>query len=85
MRKFATLGAALAMLASWATTAGAATLTIYTDKTEWENASGGQFLTEPFSDDQLNSGVSFVSSESAARYGRGGASSGLGAWRRGVP
>ena len=38
--------------------------TIYTDRTEWENALAGQFLTEDFADDILNTGVSFVSSES---------------------
>ena len=64
MRKFAATGAALTMLASWATTAGAATVTVYTDKTQWVNALGGPFLTETFSDDELNTGISFVSSES---------------------
>jgi hypothetical protein len=58
------LGAALVMFISWAPTAGAATITIYTDKTAWENALSGQFLTEDFTDDQLNPGVSFVSTES---------------------
>jgi hypothetical protein len=42
----------------------AATL-IYTDKTAWENALGGQFLTEDFAGGQLNnSGVSYVSTSS---------------------
>jgi len=58
------MGAALAIFTSWVTTVGAATVTVYTDKTAWENAVGGQFLTENFADDQLNPGVSFVSSES---------------------
>lgn len=64
MRKTAVMGAALAIFTSWVTTVGAATVTVYTDKTAWENAVGGQFLTENFADDQLNPGVSFVSSES---------------------
>ncbi|MFH1748622.1 MAG: hypothetical protein ABIG44_16425 [Planctomycetota bacterium] len=64
MRKLVVLGAALVMLASWATTVGATTVTVYTDKVEWENALGGQFLLEDFADDQLNPGVSFVSTES---------------------
>ena len=37
---------------------------IYTDKTAWESALGGQFLTEDFSDSDLNTGVSYVSTES---------------------
>jgi len=41
-----------------------ATITIYTDKTAWESALSGPFLTEDFSDDILNAGVSFVSTES---------------------
>ncbi len=42
----------------------AATL-IYTDKTAWESALDGQFLTEDFADGQLNnSGVSYVSTSS---------------------
>jgi hypothetical protein len=52
------------MFMSWATTNSAAVITVYTDKTEWENAVGGQILTEDFADDQLNAGVSFVSTES---------------------
>jgi hypothetical protein len=47
----------------WAGTAGAATV-VHTDKTAWEAALGGPFLTEDFDDDLLNPGVSFVSSES---------------------
>lgn len=64
MQKQLVSSAALAMLTSWVTTVGAATITIYTDKTAWENALGGQVATEDFSDDQLNPGVSFVSTES---------------------
>ncbi|NLW84666.1 MAG: hypothetical protein GXY41_09750 [Phycisphaerae bacterium] len=41
-----------------------AEITVYTDKTEWENALSGSFVTEDFSDSQLNFGVSFVSTES---------------------
>ena len=63
MRIFAVLGLTLAMFISWAATVSAATI-VYTDKTAWENALGGQFLTEDFADDQLNTGVSFVSTES---------------------
>lgn len=53
----------LTMLMSVATTASAATV-IYMDKTAWENALSGPFLTEDFADSTLNSGVSFVSTES---------------------
>jgi hypothetical protein len=64
MRKSAVLGVALAAFMSVTTTVSAVMITVYTDKTEWENALGGQFLTEHFEDDILNPGVSFVSSES---------------------
>ena len=64
MRKSTTLGVTLVVFSSWAATVSAATITIHTDKTEWETALGGQFQTEDFSDDQLNLGVSFVSTES---------------------
>lgn len=68
MRISAMLGLTIAAFMSWAATVSAATVsvstTIYTDKTAWENALGGQFLTEDFSDEQLNTGVSFVSTES---------------------
>jgi len=57
------LGLMLAMFMSWVVTASASTI-VYMDKTAWENALGGQFLTEGFADDDLNTGVSFVSSES---------------------
>ncbi|MBN2577734.1 MAG: PEP-CTERM sorting domain-containing protein [Pirellulales bacterium] len=39
-------------------------VTIYTEKTAWENAVSGLFLTEDFNDSVLNGGVSYVSSES---------------------
>ena len=63
MRILAMLGLTLAIFVSWAATVSALT-TVYTDKTAWENALGGQFLTEDFADAQLNPGVSFVSTES---------------------
>jgi len=63
MRILAILGLMLAMFMSWVATVSAATI-IYTDKTAWENALGGQFLTEDFNDAQLNTGVSFISTES---------------------
>lgn len=44
--------------------AAKAGVTVYTDKTDWANALGGQFSTETFSDSQLNTGVSFASTES---------------------
>jgi len=64
MRKSAILGVTLVMFMSWAAAVTAETVTVYTDKAEWENALGGQFLTEEFADDELNPGVSFVSTES---------------------
>jgi hypothetical protein len=51
------------MFMFWTATVSASTL-VYTDKTAWENALGGQFLTEDFADAQLNTGVGFVSTES---------------------
>ncbi|NLX20590.1 MAG: PEP-CTERM sorting domain-containing protein [Phycisphaerae bacterium] len=64
MPKRVLCGAVLVAVTCSASGVGAATITIYTDKTAWENAVGGQFLTEDFADDQLNPGISFVSSES---------------------
>lgn len=64
MYKPAILWLTIAILISWAPMASAAIVTIYTDKTGWENAVSGQFLTENFTDDILNTGVSFISSES---------------------
>ena len=64
MRNITLSGAALVILTSWATTVGAATITVYTDRTEWENALAWQFLTEDFADDELDPEVSFVSTES---------------------
>jgi hypothetical protein len=48
------------------------TVIVYTDKTEWESALAGQYLTEDFNDLLLNDGVSYVSSESGhinVKYG----------------
>ncbi len=64
MRKLAMFGVLLAMAMSWAATVNAAVITVYRDKTQWENALSGPFLTEDFSDSQLNAGVSFVPTES---------------------
>jgi hypothetical protein len=64
MRKLPALSAALVLLTLGVATTGAATVTVYTDKTEWENALDRLFLTEGFADDQLNVGVSFDSTES---------------------
>lgn len=47
-----------------AATVSAAMITVYTNKTDWQNAVSGQFLTEEFADSILNTGVSFVSTES---------------------
>ena len=64
MQKLVILGVILTTIMSWAATVSAQSITVYTDRTQWENAAGGQFLTEDFSDSQLNEGVSFVSTES---------------------
>ena len=58
----ALLSASVVLLVN-AVTALAGVIT-YTDKTAWENALGGQFLTEDFNDEKLNDGVSRFSSES---------------------
>jgi hypothetical protein len=58
------MGAAIITFMFWTTAVNEAAITVYTDKAEWENALGGSFVTEAFSDDQLNNGVSFVSTES---------------------
>ena len=54
----------IAIFISCSTTVKALTVMVYTDPTEWENALAGTFLTEDFADDILNTGVSFVSTES---------------------
>jgi len=61
-RKYWILTAAACLL--WTGIVSAVVVTVYTDRTAWENAINGQCLTEDFSDDQLNDGVSFVSTES---------------------
>jgi len=57
------LGLMLVLFMSLTGAASATVVTIYTDATAWQDALGG-FLTEDFSDLQLNDGVSYVSSES---------------------
>lgn len=64
MRKLFVLGLMLALVMALAGAAGALEVNIYTDKTAWMNALGGNFLTEDFNDAQLNEGVSYTSSES---------------------
>ena len=64
MRKAMMLGVMLAVCVSATVDVSASGINIYTDTTEWENALGGQFLTEDFSDHELNTGISFVSTES---------------------
>ncbi len=64
MRKSMILAVMLTVVSFWAAAVSASTITIYTDKTLWENALAGLVLTEDFTDDVLNDGVSFVSSES---------------------
>jgi hypothetical protein len=64
MRNMVLLAAALVAITYWAAIGSAATITVYTDKTEWQNALGGQYLTEDFADTLLNAGVSYVSTES---------------------
>lgn len=64
MRSRTILGAALVALLVGLSTPGRAAVTIYTDKSQWQNDLGGLFLTEDFADSELNAGVSFISSES---------------------
>ena len=64
MWKSVNSGLMLAIIMSWTVTAASASTVVYTDKTAWENALAGQYLMEDFSDDQLNAGVSFFSTES---------------------
>lgn len=64
MRKLLFLGLSLAFFMSLSGTVMGFTVTIYTDKTEWENAVAGQYLTEDFNDLTLNDGISYFSSES---------------------
>jgi hypothetical protein len=62
--QYKSLGLAVLVSLFWADMIFSQVVTVYTDKTEWENALDGQFLTEDFNDNQLNDGVSFVSTES---------------------
>lgn len=64
MRKAMLLIAVLVPITCWATPVCSATITIYHDKIEWQNALGGDYLTENFADTLLNAGVSYVSNES---------------------
>lgn len=64
MRARAALIAAATAVALWAAATSATTVTVYTDRTTWEDAVGESFLTEDFADDQLNAGVGFLSTES---------------------
>ncbi len=64
MRTKAILSVVGLTITCWATPLIAVTFTVYTDQTEWQNALGGQYLTESFADAQLNTGISYVSTES---------------------
>ena len=64
MRRLLILSLTLAVFMSLAGGASALGVTIYTDKTAWVDVLGGIYLTEDFSDAQLNPGVSYSSSES---------------------
>ncbi len=64
MCKLLMLGVTLITLMSSLAAVSEAAITVYTNKAEWENALSGSVVTEDFSDDQLNIGVSFVSTES---------------------
>ena len=64
MYKALLLSIVLVPITLLATAISSATVTTYTDKTEWQNALGGEYLTEDFADTLLNPGVSYVSNES---------------------
>ncbi|OHB60806.1 MAG: hypothetical protein A2Y12_19525 [Planctomycetes bacterium GWF2_42_9] len=64
MYKLVVLYGILITFICFTATSNASILTVYTDETLWKNALCGNFMTEDFADSQLNSGVSFVSSES---------------------
>lgn len=64
MSRIAIWSAVLMALICSAATVSAATITVHTNKTDWQNAVSGRFLTEEFADSILNTGVSFVSTES---------------------
>ena len=58
MRRLFFMGLTLVLFMSLSGMAMGFTVTIYTDKTAWENALAGQVVTEDFSDDILNDGIS---------------------------
>ena len=64
MSKSAVVGVVLVLCMLSAVSVSAAIITVYTDKTAWQNALSGPFDTEDFNDSQLNTGVSYVSNES---------------------
>lgn len=64
MCKILISGVAIITLMSSIATVSEAAVTVYTNKADWEAALSGSFVTEEFSNDQLNVGVSFVSTES---------------------
>ncbi len=64
MRKFFLTALTLAFFISLSGTAMGLTVTIYTDKTEWENDLAALYFTEDLNDLLLNSGISYVSTAS---------------------
>lgn len=64
MRQRWSFQAAVVLFTIGSTAVNAATVTVYTDKTQWEIAVGRPYRTEDFAGAQLNTGVSFVSTES---------------------
>ncbi len=64
MRNRAILMATAVLFTAMASIVHASVVTIYTDKTLWENDLAGLLLTEDFADEMLNTGVSFISTES---------------------
>lgn len=64
MRTMALLAVVLLAGAGGPDSAAAATITIYTDRNEWQNALGGRGYVEDFTDSVLSDGVSYVSTES---------------------
>ena len=64
MQRLLVLGLTLMLLVFWAGAAAALTVAVYTDREAWIQAVGGEFATEDFSDDQLNPGLTYTSSES---------------------
>ncbi|MET0028922.1 MAG: hypothetical protein ABW101_14940 [Candidatus Thiodiazotropha sp.] len=64
MRILSSLCLSILFFLSLPGTAMGFTVIIYTDRTEWENALAGQYLTEDFNDQLLNDGVTYTASES---------------------